>query len=152
MDITRRCDYACRILRAVAQSEGTCISVAEIAEREEIPYSFARSIQHDLTKAGLLKTARGARGGLLLAKDSSEITMLAVIEAMQGELSLSECARDGSCCARSATCAYNRVWQGANALLGEYFGSITLADLFELGADHPAIAAAMRFYVEPCGE
>ena len=60
MDITRRCDYACRMLRAVSQANGERISVSDISKAEGIPYSFARSIQHDLVKAGFLSTVRGA--------------------------------------------------------------------------------------------
>ena len=51
MDITRRCDYACRILRAAYKSGDEYVSVSEIAEKEDIPYAFARSIQHDLRAA-----------------------------------------------------------------------------------------------------
>lgn len=72
MSITRRCDYACRIIRAAYRSGDTYISIAEVAEQESIPYSFARSIQHELVKAGLLKTIRGVKGGLALACDPSK--------------------------------------------------------------------------------
>lgn len=61
MSITRRCDCACRIIRAAYRSGDTYISIAEVAEQESIPYSFARSIQHELVKAGLLKTIRGVK-------------------------------------------------------------------------------------------
>ena len=64
MDITRRCDYALRILEAAYESGDSYVSVADISEQEDIPYAFARSIQHDLVKGGLIKTVRGARGGL----------------------------------------------------------------------------------------
>ena len=66
MDITRRCDYALRILEAAYESGDSYVSVADISEQEDIPYAFARSIQHDLVKAGFLKTIRGVRGGLTL--------------------------------------------------------------------------------------
>ena len=69
MDITRRCDYALRILRVAYERLGSFVSVTEIAELEDIPYAFARSIQHDLVRAGLLRTGRGARGGLALNCD-----------------------------------------------------------------------------------
>ena len=46
MDVTRRCDYACRILRAAYKSGDSYVSVSDIAEQEDIPYAFARSIQH----------------------------------------------------------------------------------------------------------
>ena len=54
MDVTRRCDYACRILRAAYKSGDSYVSVSDIAEQEDIPYAFARSIQHDLVKGGLI--------------------------------------------------------------------------------------------------
>ena len=66
MEITRRSDYACRILRAAYQAGESYISVTDVAKQENIPYSFARTIQHDLVKEGLLKTSRGAHGGLTL--------------------------------------------------------------------------------------
>ena len=72
MDITRRCDYALRILEAAYESGDSYVSVADISEQEDIPYAFARSIQHDLVKGGLIKTVRGARGGLALDCDPAQ--------------------------------------------------------------------------------
>ena len=91
MDITRRCDYACRILRAAYRNGDERMSVAELAEREGIPYAFARSIQHDLTKCGFVNTTRGARGGLRLGCDPATVTVRDVVEAVQGPVSVSEC-------------------------------------------------------------
>ena len=83
MDITRRCDYACRILRSAYECGDSYISIADVAEKEDVPYSFARSIQHDLVKAGFLKTIRGVRGGLTLDCDPHEVTLQEVIEALR---------------------------------------------------------------------
>ena len=91
MSITRRCDYACRIIRAAYRSGDTYISIAEVAEQESIPYSFARSIQHELVKAGLLKTIRGVKGGLALACDPSKTTVLDVLEGVNGGISIADC-------------------------------------------------------------
>lgn len=143
MDITRRCDYACRILRAAYHHGDTYMSVADIAEAEDIPYAFARSIQHDLVKAALIKTARGARGGLVLSCDLAQVTLLDVLESIQGPVTVSLCALDPDYCEKQEGCAYNKVWQGADRLLNGYFASITLKDLFEQGGMHPAVAAAM---------
>ena len=130
MDITRRCDYACRMLRALSLNEGKRISVSEIAENEGIPYSFARSIQHDLVKAGFLNTVRGARGGVSLARDVNDITMLDILHAVEGTSGISPCSSDPSYCAKSDGCAFHRVWRGADRMLEDYLGSITLASLF----------------------
>lgn len=143
MDITRRCDYACRMLRAVCQGAGKRISVADIAEVEDIPYSFARSIQHDLVKAGLLCTTRGARGGVALSRGLSDISVLDVLRAVEGSVAISPCSEDPAYCLRSGSCAYHRVWCGADRLLEDYFESITLADLFATPAEEGCDACSV---------
>lgn len=143
MDVTRRCDYACRILQAAYRNGDAYMSVSEIADQQGIPYAFARSIQHDLVKSGLIKTVRGARGGLVLNCDPGRTTMLDVLESIQGPVSISACVLDPGSCDRQPQCDYNKVWQGADRLLNAYFSSITLDELFEQGLDHPAVAAAI---------
>ena len=113
MDVTRRCDYACRILRAAYKSGDSYVSVSDIAEQEDIPYAFARSIQHDLVKGGLIKTVRGARGGLALNCDPAAVTLLEVLEAVQGPVSISLCVMDPAYCDKQKDCAYNKLWQVA---------------------------------------
>ncbi len=150
MDITRRCDYACRMLRAAYRNGDERMSVAELAEREGIPYAFARSIQHDLTKCGFVNTTRGAHGGLCLGCDPAVVTVRDVVEAVQGPVSVSECGAGAAPCGRSASCAYNKVWRGADRLLSDYLGSITLKDLFELGGDHPSVREALGDSDDDC--
>uniref|UniRef100_UPI003A4E2DBC RrF2 family transcriptional regulator n=1 Tax=Eggerthella sinensis TaxID=242230 RepID=UPI003A4E2DBC len=152
MDVTRRCDYACRILRAAYKSGESYVSVSDIAEQEDIPYAFARSIQHDLVKGGLIKTVRGARGGLALNCDPASVTLLEVLEAVQGPVSISLCVMDPAYCEKQKDCAYNKLWQGADRLLNAYFGAITLRDLIEQGASHPVVEAAMAKAQGSAGE
>ena len=78
MELTRRCDYACRILRSAYRHGDDYVSIAEVSEEEEIPYAFARTIQHDLATAGFVKTVRGAHGGLALSIDPADTTILDV--------------------------------------------------------------------------
>ncbi|MBQ9954387.1 MAG: Rrf2 family transcriptional regulator [Eggerthellaceae bacterium] len=144
MDITRRSDYACRILRALCTHEGQFRSVAEIAQEEDIPYSFARSIQHDLVKAGLLRTERGVHGGVTMAVDCAEVTLLDVMRVVQGKVGIAPCSQDPQYCQKAAGCAYHGVWCQADKLLANYFASITLADLFRTmndGVECPQVTA-----------
>ena len=115
------------------------MSVAEIAEEEDIPYSFARSIQNDLTKAGLVKTVRGAQGGLVLNCDPETVTLLEVLEVLQGPVSIAICTVDPCFCHKSEGCGFHSVWHGADKLLNEYFESITLSDLLTQGSQHPSV-------------
>lgn len=143
MELTRRCDYALRILRAAFNEGDGFISVTDVSESEDIPYAFARSIQHDLVKNGLLKTVRGAHGGLSLNCDPSDVTLREVLEAVEGPVSVSLCAMDPHECIHQGTCAYNKLWMGANSLLNRYYESISLRDLLEEGGNVPAIREAI---------
>ena len=139
MDVTRRTDYACRILRGAYESGSEYVSVTTIADREGIPYAFARSIQHDLVKAGLIKTIRGSRGGLTLACDPKEATLLEVLEAVQGQVSVAPCSSDPYFCDKQPNCAFNCVWQAADKVLHDFFTQFTLHDILTLGKKHPAV-------------
>jgi len=131
MELTRRCDYACRILRSAYRHRDSYISIAEVAEEEDIPYAFARTIQHDLSTAGYLKTVRGARGGLSLAIDPDQVTMLDVLHILQGPIAVSPCSVDPAACAKSSRCSFNKVWIAADRALNNLFGSLPLSKVFE---------------------
>ena len=78
------------------------------------------------------------------------MTVRDVVEAVQGPVSVSECGAGAAPCGRSASCAYNKVWRGADRLLSDYLGSITLKDLFELGGDHPSVREALGDSDDDC--
>lgn len=144
MEITRRCDYACRIIRAAYAQEDSYSSIAQIAEEEDIPYSFARSIQHELVKAGILKTSRGVRGGLALNCDLSKTTLKEVVEAVQGPVNVAPCSLDPDYCVRANGCSFNAAWCGLDALIDAYLSSLMLSDLFDMKENHPVIQEALK--------
>ncbi|MDD5806960.1 MAG: Rrf2 family transcriptional regulator [Eggerthellales bacterium] len=131
MELTRKSDYALRIIRAAYENAGEYISVSEVSERENIPYAFARSIQHDLVHAGILKTVRGAKGGLMLDCCPDTTTLLEVLTALQGSVSVSPCSQDYSYCDRCGACEFHQVWQRVDSVIENLFNSITLTSLFE---------------------
>lgn len=131
MELTRRCDYACRILRSAYRHRDQYISIAQISKEEDVPYAFARTIQHDLATAGYVKTTRGARGGLCLAIDPAQVTLQELMVVLQGPLSISPCSADPAYCAKSAHCSFNKVWIAADRLLNALFSSLTLLDVLE---------------------
>lgn len=151
MEITRRCDYACRILRSAFRHGDQFVSIADISEEETIPYAFARGIQHDLALAGFLDTARGSKGGIRLAKSPESITIYDVIVAVQGDLRLSQCSADSGVCDKCNRCDYRRVWLSSERLIKSFYQAITLRELFEMGNDHPLIRAIMGTDTEFAG-
>jgi len=131
MEITRRTDYAIRLIAALLQQNGVPYSVREAAETQGVPYAFARSIQHELVQQGVLKSVRGARGGMLLNVDPEKFTLYELIEIVQGSVSVAICANDQVWCSRSETCQFHKVWEGANVILKDYLTSVTIKDLLK---------------------
>ena len=136
MDISRKTDYALRMLSALIADPGGIISVGTAARDKGVPYSFARSIQHDLAVAGIVEDTRGANGGMRLAVDPCETTLLQVVEALQGSVAVSCCANpagDGVPCPNRPTCHFSPVWCNAERLLRSFFSSVTLHQLVAEG-------------------
>ncbi len=95
MKISRKADYALRAVVFLSrQPEDKRSSINEIAESEEIPRDFLAKILKDLTRAQILRSYQGVRGGYRLAKEPSKINMLEVIEAMDGPIGVSQAMRD----------------------------------------------------------
>ncbi|MCL1891281.1 MAG: Rrf2 family transcriptional regulator [Coriobacteriia bacterium] len=131
MDITRRTDYAIRLIAALIENEGKPLSVREAAEQQEVPYAFARSIQHDLVLSGFVRTIRGAHGGMVLAKDADSFTLLEFIEAIQGKVNVAICTTADGWCSRDENCSFHTVWEGANDILRDYLSGATIKDILQ---------------------
>jgi Rrf2 family protein len=131
VEITRKTDYAIRLIAALIIQDGKPLSVREAAEAQNVPYTFARSIQHDLVLAGFVRSLRGTHGGMLLAKDPDKLTLLELIEAVQGPVSVAVCAASPNWCDREQGCRFHPVWEGANDIIRDYLSSVTIKELLE---------------------
>ncbi len=132
MDISRKTDYALRMLAELVSDSVGVVSVRTAAKENEIPYSFARSIQHDLALAGIVENTRGASGGMRLCVDPHETTLLQLVEAVQGPVVVSACLSlptTGEPCPRRHSCPFNPVWCNAERLLRSFLASVTLYEL-----------------------
>ena len=132
MEITRRADYAIRLLMELARCGGGPVSVRALAESQDVPYAFARGIQRDLAAAGLVESRRGATGGVILARPASEITLLDVVKATQTCTSCSVCVNDPTWCKRMGGCTVHQVWREADEMISDYLGTKSLAGLIGL--------------------
>jgi Rrf2 family protein len=114
MQITRQADYAVRAILHLAQANpGERAATSRIAQQQRIPPSFLAKIISQLSIAGLLHTSRGARGGVTLARDPQDITLLEVIEAIDGPIQLNECAGENGTCTFDENCPIKAVWCNA---------------------------------------
>ncbi len=111
MQITRQADYALRAMLYLAQLDpNQRAATSQIAEEQHIPPSFLAKIISQLSIAGLIHTSRGARGGVSLARQPEEISVLEVVEAIDGPISLNECTENPSACPFGEDCPLRPLW------------------------------------------
>ena len=128
MQITRQADYALRAmiyLSRLEENEKTATSL--VAKDQEIPPSFLAKIISQLSIAGLIHTSRGARGGVSLAKPADEISVLDVIEAIDGPIFLNECTGNSTSCPFLDSCPLRDVWREARTDLVDKLSSATFS-------------------------
>ena len=118
MQITRQADYAIRAVRYLAkQGPNQRSATSTVAQEMKIPPSFLAKIISQLSIAGLLHTSRGARGGVTLAREAKDISLLDVVEAIDGPILLNECVGDPADCVFSDDCLVHPIWVEAQETL-----------------------------------
>ena len=118
MQITRQADYAVRAVLYLAElGPDQRAATSQIAEEKQIPPSFLAKIVSQLSVAGLLQTSRGARGGVSLAKPPEQISLLEVVEAIDGPILLNECVAHNGICTFGDDCPMRPIWCDAQAEL-----------------------------------
>ena len=133
MQITRQADYAVRAVLHLARIGDQRTATSMIAEKQRIPPSFLAKIVSQLSIAGLLHTSRGARGGVTLARTPKEITLLEVIEAIDGPIQLNECVGDSGACSFDYDCPLRPVWCDAQEELVKKLKGTNFADMIPKG-------------------
>ena len=130
MQITRQADYAMRaVIYLATLGLDRRAATSQIAEDQSIPPSFLAKIVSQLSVAGLLQTSRGARGGVSLARAADEISLLEVIEAIDGPILLNECVADSGVCVFGETCVIRPVFCDAQAQLVSQLANTSFGEL-----------------------
>ena len=119
MQITNQADYALRSMLYIAQyAESQLIPSNKIAEEMQISRIFLSRINSQLVNAGLIRTRRGARGGVMLAKPAADISVYDVVTTIDGPITLIDCIADPESCPLSPDCPYRTFWEETqNALI-----------------------------------
>ena len=130
MELTKRGDYAVRAMLALARApEGRLLSVRRIAEEMAIPVRFLPQVMGDLAAAGLVEATTGRAGGYRLARAADAITLLDVVEAVEGDSRRRTCVLRGGPCGLDGYCDVHDVFFAAqDAMLGT-LAVARLADL-----------------------
>ena len=130
MQITRQADYAIRAVLYLAQiKDGSRTATSIVAKEQHIPPSFLAKIVTQLSLAGVLHTSRGAHGGVMLAREPKDISLLDVIQAIDGPLQLSECVEDGGFCTFERNCPIRSIWSHLQEELAVHLQKTDFAQL-----------------------
>ena len=137
MMISTKGRYALRIMVDLAMHDGEVpVSVREIAQRQDISGKYMEQIISVLTRAGLLRSIRGAQGGYHLAHDPKEITVGMILRATEGDLAPAECVLDGAQhCDRRGACPSRTVFTKVYSAINNVIDSVTLLELMPEGEE-----------------
>jgi Rrf2 family protein len=130
MQVTRASEYAVLGLIALSRRpQGEVVMLDVLSSEEDVPRSFLGKIFQSLSKAGLVKSARGAGGGFSLAVPAEKISALAVIEAVEGPLALTRCLDEDLGCEHAGGCALCGLFSSAQERVREVLAQGNIAEL-----------------------
>ena len=131
MDVLRRnTDYALRAVVNLTTHYGNePVSTRAIAVEEDISYQLACKLMQKLQKAGLVKSCMGPKGGFRLTREPSMISLMEVIEAIQGPISLNRCLMGVDACTKQKDCSVRAKLVGLQESINDYLKGITLDEL-----------------------
>jgi Rrf2 family protein len=120
MQLTREGDYGIRSVLYLARQPYRKVSfVTEISEQYKIPRSFLAKILQKLVKAKIVRSYRGVKGGFSLARQAKDISVLDVLEAIEGKMAMNLCLSDKKKCDFSRNCPVHSVWANVQSKIVE---------------------------------
>lgn len=131
MKISAKARYGLRILMNIAlhADENHPRLMKDICEAESLSEKFTSRLVIPLRESGMITSTRGKAGGFRLARKPEEITLLEIIETLQGPVALIDCLADDSSCVRMKKCAARDVWSNVNDSIRRTLSATTLASL-----------------------
>ncbi len=132
MKLSTRGRYATRALLDLALHQGQGpATLREIARRQQISLQYLEHLITPLIAAGIIRSVRGPKGGVTLAKPPAEVKLIEIIQVLEGSIAPVECVDNPAVCDRSETCATRDVWCELKEAVSNVLESTTLQDLVE---------------------
>jgi len=130
MQLSKAGEYAVRtMLHLAAANNHSLCRIRDISKTWEIPESFLRKIAHSLIKAGLVYSTRGINGGLSLTRSADSITLLDIVEAVEGKIYFNQCLIGPEFCDSRSWCPVHTVWREAQEAFSGILSKKSLAAL-----------------------
>jgi FeS assembly SUF system regulator len=129
--MSKLADYGALILSTMARQPEQVQSAAGIAVEIRVPLPTVSKILKILTREQLVISLRGARGGYLLARSSTEISVAQIIDAMDGPIGMTECSIAQGLCSQENSCSVRPNWQHVNRVVLQALEKITLEQMIQ---------------------
>ena len=129
--VTRLTDYATVVLTVLAAEPDCVLSAAELAERAGLEAPTVSKLLKPLAQAGLLDAFRGAHGGYRLSRPPRDISLIDIVEAMEGPLAMTECSLDAASCGIASQCGARANWRRINDIVADALRSVSLAQMLD---------------------
>ena len=132
MKLSTRSRYGTLALLELALHRGEApVQLKDIARRQQIPLHYLEHIITPLISAGMVRSTRGARGGVSLARAPEKIKLSEVIQLLEGSVAPAECLNNPDICDRSESCVTRDIWSELKKAMEGVLESTTLQDLVE---------------------
>ena len=130
MQLTRAADYALRGMIFLARQDSLKYTrISEIADNEKVPEKFMRKLIHILNQKGYLESVRGKNGGIRLGRDPDKLSILDIVEAVEGPMALNICLKEPNECDLKDICSMCSVWSEAQIALMAVLRKYSLTDM-----------------------
>ncbi len=132
MRLSTKGRYGVRVLLELALRGGGTVPLKDIARSQQISLLYMEHLIAPLISAGIVKSVRGARGGIRLAKPPEEIKLSEIVKLLEGPISPVDCVDNPGTCARSSLCVTRDIWIELKRAIESVLESKTLYDLAEM--------------------
>lgn len=137
--VTKLTDYASVVMTVLATRPDEVLSATELAEAAGLEPPTVSKLLKPLAQAGLVEGLRGVRGGYRLPRPATEISLIEIVEAMEGPLAITECSQGESQCGIAGQCGVRSNWRLINDVVADALRGVTLAQML-----HPLPLADRR--------
>ena len=135
--VTKLTDYATVVLTALAAAPDRVHCAADLAERAGLEVPTVAKVLKPLAQAGLVEGFRGAHGGYRLAREAARISLIEIVEAMEGPLAMTQCSLHADACGIEQSCGVRANWRRINDVVADALRGVTLADMLAPPPQHP---------------
>lgn len=133
--VSKLTDYATVVMTCLAGAEGV-LSAQVLAERARLETPTVAKLLKQLAQAGLVESFRGVSGGYRLADEPKNISVAAIVEAMEGPIGMTQCSAHEGQCGHEAHCGVRVNWQRISNAIEHALASVSLADMLNPTPTH----------------